>query len=276
MDRNIITAVRLAQGKFLWLIGDDDYVCGNGAKQFLSFLEGLDQKVKVVVVAASPETPNKQISNADLVLRPNAFLSSTVFVNESVQALDPKDVEKGIDTGYAHSWFIRLLGLADPLAEGQFYSQVIVSGEQSNKRVVLLEQLKFNRSFLIQYWNLLSLALSRGQATWHFLPRFILKLLSSLFFPFFHLLCERVFRPKSKESIAFKDLWAILPLLCPFLYLWRGLLWLLPHALNVLMLKVTLVLLRFLRLTPETSYEFWESYWSKNSSDATFNNRSYF
>lgn len=270
VDRNILNALSLSRGKFAWFMGDDDFLVKGTLGKLLSFLRSIDDDNIAVIYLG--ETDNGNTSNYDLITRPNAFLSNIIVRVAAASSVGKNALEQADGTGYAHSWIIRMIGFENPKNVAVYFKKNVVSGDQSNRRIVLLEQLKFSRASIRQYSWLL---FNRGVCNKYSFV-FIKKFLGALFFPYFHLLCEKVFRPKNVEKIPAGTFFNLFGLCGIPIWLYSIVLRVTPHALADLKLRVALWFLNLLRLTPEPRYEFWKIYWEQNSEREELSPRSYF
>lgn len=301
-DVNVFEALKLGSGRHLWLMGDDDGVVRDSLGKLVSFLKGLDdEKVKVIYLVAVQGgkdasdiknhsiviTPKEEAMSSELVKNPNAFMSSIIMKKEAFDSLDRNAVKRGVGTLYMHCWLLRLIGLHFPEGRARYFEKPVCWAEpsgvkseeqlagSSGKRIGLpseaqvdrgkkprpglRQELKYSKSMMKQYLDLFICDSNRRYVLFS-----LKKIAGSLFFPFFEILCERVFRAKEKERVEFgfyQGLFGFLGLPGAVLYLFRAFVWLLPDFAAGAFLKSVLFFSGLLRLTNDARYEFWERFW---------------
>ncbi len=266
MDNNILKALALGSGRYSWLVSDDDYFIENGLARAMNFLAGIKDE-KTVLIYFSPRLRDNE-GNFGLISEPNGFLSDIAVSKSAFEKIKKGDLKLGLKSGYMHCWIIRMLGFSDPENKAVYFGERLIDGEASNLRVELNKELRHSGSFITQY-------------SWLFLHGkqrlfFAKKLVGAVGFPFFHILCERVFRNKGMEKLGIGFFLNNFGMIGIALWLYRAFIGILPLGASELQLGAALFLIGKAKLTKNAEYSFWQEYWLKNFERPELSNRSFF
>jgi abequosyltransferase len=283
MDLNILKAFDLATCKYMWLLGDDDYIAKKKLRKLLTFLNDIaDEEVVLVYLSLFDDKNTKTCPKAEkidaykMVTDPNHFMSIDLFQRKAFCTIDKKLLDGGINTGYIHAWIIRLLGLHLPNAKGLRFTAPIVCSENSYINASLAQQLRFSMVVFGIYTRFFFSNLELPEFRNRYSMFFLKKILLSAFFPFFEILCERTFRHNGKENISLAAFIKFFNVFGIVFWCYYWLLRLLPFIINNAILKFVLFLVRVFRLTREPTYDFWKEFWTKNMDIQIQTGRSFF
>lgn len=267
MDANIISALELAGSEYLWIMGDDDYISEGGLKKLVKFLEKItaNENINLVYLTLSRQKLSKEeindiISSEEMFKSPNGFMSTNVIRRKAFERIGKVMIRRGIGSGYEHAWVIRLLGLYLPDSKAIRFPYQLVCSESSHPRVTLEQQMKFERAFFYVYTRILwhgRNALGYPRYFWFIVK----KVLLTMVFPFFEMLCERVFRPHGKEKISFSFFMHIFGVFSLLFWVYYVFLKILPNFVVKSMLSFTLGIIDILKLSRDSSYSHWQRFW---------------
>ncbi|MDO8554707.1 MAG: glycosyltransferase family 2 protein [Candidatus Micrarchaeota archaeon] len=284
MDANILNAFNLATGRYMWLLGDDDQVVKGTLKKLIDFLKEIkDDNIALVYLKVYGNSKNtissgepNWITSEEMVTRPNHFMSTDVIQRKVFNELDKKMVAKGLSTGYIHAWIIRLMGVRSPEVKGLHFEIPVVLGENSYTNASLVQQLRFSKVMFSIYsmffFGNLMLPIFRKKYSIFFIK----KILLSMSFPFFEMLCERVFRPVTKEFPDLRIFINIFGISGILLYIYYKIIRITPNSIANLILKISLSVIKLLKFTRNPHYEFWKEFWVKNMEKEVDTSRSFF
>ncbi|MFH0818073.1 MAG: glycosyltransferase family 2 protein [Candidatus Micrarchaeota archaeon] len=268
-DLNVLRVLGLGEGKFLWLMGDDDLIAEGALRKLLEFLKELkNDSIKVIYLPSLSEEkgklvpailPTSKTSSFHLVTEPIGFMSAIVYRKSALLGLDKKKVDRGLGNLYMHSWLLRIIGLT--YLDGRAIYCPFPACVSGGQDVVtnLARELKFSALMTKQYASMLLLSLAHRR----YLAYSLKKLLASFLFPFFEILCERVFRDGKNENLDFGFFRKQFGIFWGFPYFSRFVTRLTPLPLADLKLRAVLFFLKIFRLTPEPNYGFWKEFWTK-------------
>lgn len=270
-DANILRAMRMGKGKWIWTMGDDDLVNAGQLKALLSSLENMEGKVCVVypnyqyvdIVKKRSREPceneetlkSRDTSAGHLVLSPEPFISRVIVRKDLFDAIGSR-IEKFVGSVEMYMWVQRYIGLQNPQCKIRYLPEVVViNTDVLTRETRLSEQMvhaySAHKNYLL-FWsqNLLNPDFYR-------FPRFPLKVFTTLFFPLLHVTCERAFR-REPEKIPFSRFLKTSILLGPIWYAYRTLLWLVPRGAAAGMLKL---------LAGGKGYGRWEGHWIQDEGE---------
>ena len=267
MDANIISSLELGNGEFLWILGDDDYPSQGSLKKLVSFLDRItaDKNINLIYLRLDRESfeideGEKIISSVEMVKEPNGFMSTNIVRRSAFEHLGHRMICKGIGSGYEHAWIIRLLGIYLPNSKAICFQYPTVCSENSHHRTTLAQQMKFEKAFFYIYtqifWNCRNAPAFRKYRSF-----FLKKVMLTMFFPFFEMLCERVFRPNGKENLEFGFFVRIFNAFGPLLWFNYRILKITPHLIVKQLLRIAVWIVGTLKLSRDSNWNHWQRFW---------------
>ncbi len=169
VDRNIIRALEMSNGDFVWTFGDDDNIVENGLSEVINFLERIteentglivvkresylidNQTGKKIIYASTldknqPET--FKIDKKDIIglsFPDIVFISALIFNNKLLKKIFREDraiIEKGIGTEYIQILLYSLMFSKYPYIKGIAFNKIIVSQELSCYKPFIEDEFK--------------------------------------------------------------------------------------------------------------------------------------
>ena len=272
LDANVLQVLSMAEGKWMWLLGDDDLPYPDGLTKLLEFLVQIKDAQCVCLYLplgckkgeeqnTLQYEPESSLDSKGLVIGPVVFISAIALKRSAFRSLNPKDIQKGLGTGFMHCWILRLIGLSFPEAVVQIPQFPVVIGYISAPRLVVSIHFFYVAGMKKQYWKLLWLILSKRGYSSQYQSWVLKKTLGASLFPYFQLLCEREFRPWKRERIPFSTFRCLFGLFTPFAMLFRTVIWRLPPKHHHAMFNRILLFVGKLRITKRTDYDYWQRFW---------------
>jgi len=267
-DRNLLCAVYLATGKFIWFFGDDDLILEGKLNGFISFLKqqlsDADTKRTDIIYILDPKSVevHPRSSVHDLVVHPYGFISGLVIRSEPFLGLDKTIVEAGVGTRYVHAWILINMGIVNPAVQISVYPYILKPTLYSPNswRMLSIELVPLRGASLLRFKTLRRIL---GKPMfWRDIPRLFSSAARFTFLLFFMPLCEREFRPGNKEPIKVSFFMGTYSIFGLALYLYRELLWALPNNIINILFLLVISLLKRVGLTAY-SYEHWVETWGK-------------
>lgn len=159
-DRNLLTVINMASGKFVWTLSDDDFIVKDGIKTVVKFIieignknvGGIALKDSSYVLDARTGKKIKYHSSVDnnkpevygglgcaevLQEVPYRFVSVLIFNNILLKKLLRKNqdlVQRGIGSYYLHSWLYILLFLLNKKAKCYVINKSIIISPDAKPR----------------------------------------------------------------------------------------------------------------------------------------------
>lgn len=155
-DRNILKAIEMSQGDFVWLFSDDDSIISTGLKEVVSFIKKkckkdtalisvciesyfIDEKTRKRTIYYSSFEPDRQealelsrknIIEADFLA--SAALSTLIFSSIFLKEILKQEnnlIKQATGLGYVHVFIYRLMFLKFPEIRGKIFNKSIVLQE---------------------------------------------------------------------------------------------------------------------------------------------------
>jgi len=153
IDANILKAIEMCEGDFIWTFGDDDSIVDDGLNAVIYFIKnnykedtGLavlrvksytidEQTGKEIIFSNSLEKDKPEVFKVDrkdiigLGFPTIAFISVLIFNNKLIKKMFAEDralIERGIGTSHIHIFLIPLMFLKYPYLNGVIFNKDIV------------------------------------------------------------------------------------------------------------------------------------------------------
>lgn len=162
LDKNMIKVMKMSRGKFVWLMGDDDWVVDGGVKKVFDFLSCQDdEKLGLAILGHRSYAVNKKTGSEIMYydgvkkdkpkiyeIEPvnvigidlnNVFMSVLIFNNKFLKKIFDEEkamIEKTIGQNYIHLVLYNLLFFKFPLKAVKLNEEVITSRERSYKSYI--------------------------------------------------------------------------------------------------------------------------------------------
>ena len=273
-DANVLQVLSMAEGEWMWLLGDDDLPYPKGLENLLEFLLQIKDGRCVCLylpVAWSSEgkelevvfPPRPPLGSNDLVIDPIGFISAIVLRRSAFHSLNQKDLRRGLGTLFMHCWILRQIGLSFPESLVQAPQFPVTIAALSTPRIVLSNCLLVAAGMRKQYWGFYWLILSRRGYSSQYQSWALKKAFGANLFPYFHLLCEREFRPWKRERIPFSTFRLAFGWFTPFAMLFRIVIWRLSPKHHHALFNAVLHSVGKLHVTKRTDYDYWHQIWAR-------------
>jgi len=168
-DRNLLKAISLARGRFVWLFGDDDSLIDDGVERVLEFIKGygkddvgllvlrresflVDERTgKRTVYGPRPFDEGSRViklKNEDVRYAnfpDNAFISVQIFNNAHLRKIikDEEDTIKEVfGLSYMHMLLYRLMFLRIPGLKSYYLNKIIVLQEVTHFKFIVEAEFK--------------------------------------------------------------------------------------------------------------------------------------
>lgn len=271
-DRNVIDALYMGTGRYLWLMGDDEWVTPNALAKLIDFLEEDKNKANIIYLNLNDGSDiigRGTVTNDEIVKNPNGFMSTNILRKDAVDRLERNKVMASIGTLYAHTWIFRLIALINESVNAVWFETPMVNAEKSGWLVSLRRQMIFDNAFLHYYTKFF---LQNFNDLNRYRMFFLKKAILSIAYPFFEILCERAIRPGSKEKLSYENFGKIFGVFGIFLWGYYRFFKLVPTLIVKELLKIELFLIGLLNLSKEASLEYWEKFWKENTDNNDMDN----
>lgn len=163
-EKNLFLAMKMANGRFVWTLGDDDLIAENGIKDVILFIKKnckentglvalreksyfIDENTKQKIIFSSSFDHKKpeilELSRKDIIMgqfQSSAFMSILIFNNIFLKkTLEQENdlAQKAIDGTYPHVFLYRLMFLKFKELEGIIFNKNIILQEISKYKVYI-------------------------------------------------------------------------------------------------------------------------------------------
>ena len=156
VDVNLLKIMEMSEGDFVWLLGDDDMIIGNGIKKVINFIKNYRNKDTGLVILANSlyfidnktgkkiiydhaleknKTKMYEISRNDVIgecFSSSVFLSVLLFNNNFLKKVLEEEkiiIQKAKGRGFVHTFLYRLMFLKYPNLEALRFNEIIVESD---------------------------------------------------------------------------------------------------------------------------------------------------
>ncbi len=273
-DKNLILLFGMSSGKFLWMMGDDDLVVNNTLKKLVEFLDGIkDDNINLIYLqvldGSLPSDSNKfdrEITSKEIISNPNGFMSINIVKKSAFEKIGEKILNTGIGTLSIHTWIMRNIAVILPDSKAIHFKIPIVNPGRSHFVASLYRQFVYERAFFYYYTQFFLQNIGFKEFRNKYLFMFLKKIILTIFFPFFEILCERNFRHNSGEKLSFGTFVKIFNVFGIGLWAYYKGLKLLPDLIIDKLLKGLLRVMNTLKINDDANYDHWKLFWEKNYS----------
>lgn len=271
-DANLLKVVEMGRGKWLWILGDDDLIVEGKLRALAEELENAKGEVCIVhpnfvyvldeegKKLSGPVDTGESIARRDtgyksMIFSPQAYISRVILRRDKFAQIGHEKLEGLIGNVEMHMWMQRYIGFRNPGCKSKFLEDIIVLNSERGKYVRFSDQLKYsyhtNRNYRIFFWHN-----KFNPKMYSVCGRFIPKIITTSFFPAFHITGERVFREDSREEVPLSFFTGLYGWSGAAWYLYRECAWKMPKKAAELVFSGCLLLSGERRET-------WKEYWNQ-------------